>query len=171
MKLHVASAIVALTVGLTLSAAHAETSTLVRAGSWEAFGGTTNTGRPVCGVSRDVESKYFGLKLYSGDATFTIQVGAKDWKITDGAKFNVVLTFDTRSPWNGPSTGMHFSDGDAGLEFTIKKDQIDLFMTEFRGSNQLRVQFQNATLADWTLGLSGSNAVSEAFLKCNRGLK
>ena len=144
---------------------------MVRAGSWEAFGGTTTTGVAVCGVSRSVDNSYFGLKLYSGDDSFTIQVAAKAWKIDDKAKINVILTFDAQSSWNGPSTGMHFSDGDAGLEFTVKKSQIDLFMTEFRSSNQLRIRFENTGIADWVLSLTGSNAVSEAFLKCNRSLK
>jgi hypothetical protein len=171
MRIRVAARAAILAVCLAASMAHAETYTLAQAGNWTAFGGTTHSGRPVCGVSQEAGSRYFGLKLYSGDATFTIQVGSKEWKIADKLNIKVTMRFDANSPWNAVGTGMHFSDGDAGLEFGVNKSEIDRFMAEFRNSNQLRLQFQNAGMADWALSLVGSNAVNTAFQTCIRNLK
>ena len=151
--------------------ARAETKTLASAGTWEAFGGTTTKGRPVCGVSQEVGGRYFGLKLFSGGNTFTIQLGTKEWKLADKAKIKVVLRFDANKPWNATGTAFHFDDGDSGLQFDVNKSEVTQFMSEFRASAALRLEFVNSNLADWSLSLAGTGGVSDAFLNCNRGLK
>src|SRR5262249_39268251 len=100
---------IAMTLAVCLAAAtaYADTKTLAEAGTWEAFGGTTTQGRPVCGVSQEVGGRYFGLKLYSGGETFTIQLGTKEWKLDDKAKIKVVLRFDAHNPWNATGTAFH----------------------------------------------------------------
>jgi hypothetical protein len=160
----------ALAVGLAASGAAAETSLITRAGAWQAFGGTTTSGRPVCGVSQSAGERYFGLKYYSGDSTFTIQMGAKSWHIENGAKQKLQMILDGNRPWTATGTGMHFNDGDAGLEFTISRNELDQFSAEFRSSSSLRVQLSGSDSAEWSLSLAGSNAVTGAFLQCIEGL-
>jgi hypothetical protein len=160
----------ALAVCLAASGAAAETSLITRAGAWQAFGGTTSSGRPVCGVSQSAGERYFGLKYYSGDTTFTIQMGTKSWRIENGAQQKLQMTLDGNRPWTATGTGMHFNDGDAGVEFTISRNELDQFAVEFRNSSSLRVQFSSLDAAEWTLSLSGSNAVTGAFLQCIEGL-
>ena len=162
---------VCLAASTAATVAGAETKPLARAGTWEAFGGTTLKGRPVCGVSQEVGGRYFGLKLYSGGDTFTIQVGTKEWKLADKAKIKVVLRFDANKPWNATGTAFHFEDGDSGLQFEVNKSEVTPFMSEFRTSATLRLEFVGSNLADWSLSLSGTGAVSDAFLSCNKGLK
>jgi hypothetical protein len=65
---------------------------------------------------------------------------------------------------------MHFNDGDAGLEFTISRNELDQFSAEFRSSSSLRVQLSGSDSAEWSLSLAGSNAVTGAFLQCIEGL-
>ena len=161
----------ALAVCLAAATAYADTKTLAEAGTWEAFGGTTTQGRPVCGISQEVGGRYFGLKLYSGGETFTIQLGTKEWKLDDKAKIKVVLRFDAHNPWNATGTAFHFEDGDSGLQFNVSKSEVTQFMSEFRASAKLRLEFVGSNLADWSLSLAGTSAVSDAFLTCNRGLK
>jgi hypothetical protein len=161
----------ALAVCLAAATAHAETKMLARAGTWEAFGGTTLKGRPVCGVSQEVGGRYFGLKLYSGGDTFTVQVGTKEWKLADKAKIKVVLRFDAKKPWNATGTAFHFEDGDSGLQFNVSKSEVTQFMSEFRSSATLRLEFVGSNLADWSLSLAGTGGVSDAFLTCNSGLR
>ena len=153
------------------SVAGAETKTLAEAGTWEAFGGTTTQGRPVCGVSQEVGGRYFGLRLYSGGETFTIQLSTKEWKVADKAKIKVVLRFDAHNPWNATGTAFHFEDGDSGLQFHVNKSEVTQFMSEFRASTTLRLEFVGSNLADWSLSLAGTARVSDAFLTCNSGLK
>jgi hypothetical protein len=163
--------VTALAACLAASHGHADTSTLARAGSWEAFGGTTKSGRPVCGVSAEPASRYFGLKLFSGDSTFTIQIGTKEWRLEDGRKIALTMTLDANSPWNAGATAFHFSDGDAGLEFTVKKAELETFLREFRSSSQMRIHFKDGGLRDWLLGLEGTNTVNNALQECIRKLR
>ncbi|HMK67512.1 MAG TPA: hypothetical protein VK433_03100 [Stellaceae bacterium] len=155
-----------LAMGFAASSAVAETHVLRRAGIWEAFGGSTTSGRPVCGVSSQVQDKYFGWKYFYGDDTFTIQLGKSSWQIDDGAKQKVMMQFDQNSPWNATATGMHFNDGDAGLEFTINRSQLDEFEQEFRSSNQAMVRFPGSDAQDWFVPLQGVNSVFDAFRQC-----
>ena len=155
-----------LTALLAASSVSAETRTLLRSGTWETFGGTTSKGNPICGMSAEVNTRYFGIKRIAGDEIVTIQLGTPQWKLERGEKKQVRLIFDSNSPWNAPGTGMHFDDGDPGLEFTINQGEVANFMREFRMSGQLVVQFPDANFADWKLSLSGSSAVSDAFQQC-----
>lgn len=153
------------------TAANAETNLITQAGAWQAFGGTTTSGRPVCGVSQSSNDHYFGLKYYSGDPTFTIQVGAKAWRLENGSKQKLQMIMDAHAPWNVTGTGMHFNDGDAGVEFSVIRAEIDQFAAEFRGSGLLRLRFTDTDAAEWSLSLAGSNAVTDAFLQCITGLR
>src|SRR5213595_2815422 len=82
----------------------AETKPLARAGSWQAFGGTTTKGRGVCGVSAEIATRYFGLKLFAGDDTFTIQMGTKQWTVTKGEKVGVTMRMDGNPVWRATAT-------------------------------------------------------------------
>ena len=151
-------------------AARADTQVFKRAGVWEAFGGTTNNGRLVCGVSSHGTGKYFGLKYFAGQRTLTIQLGSSDWRIKNGSNQQVMMQIDGDAPWQAIGIGMHFSDGDAGLEFTIRRKQVDKFMAEFRDGNQMVVRFPGADVSDWRANLDGSDVVSDSFLACLRAM-
>ena len=149
----------------------ADTKTLARAGSWEAFGGTTTNGRGVCGVSAEPSGRYFGLKLFAGGNTFTIQMGTKEWKLDDESKLPLTLRFDNNSPWEATGTVFHYEDGDAGLQFTVKREEIDIFAREFRDSSTLLIQFKGNRVPPWVLGLEGTMAVNSAFQNGMKSLK
>ena len=150
------------------SVSRADTPTLARAGNLEAFGGTASNGRPVCGVSQDVAGKYFGLKRFNQTDHFTIQIGSNGWKFQNGQKVKLEMVFDGNSPWSANGTGMHFDDGDPGLEFTVKRTELDRFLGEFQNGTTLKVRFIDATIADWTVSLAGSGVVSGVMQKCIR---
>lgn len=167
MRARLGTVLAALALCLWSATAIADTRSLLRVGQWEAFGGTTSgSGRRVCGVSTQQSGKYFSVKYYDGDDTFTIQMGGSSWRIENGAKQKLHMRFDGAAAWAATGTGFHFGDGDAGLEFTIARKELDEFMAEFRASNALAISFDNADVSGWSLWLAGSNAVSQAFLRC-----
>lgn len=160
-----------LLASLLASLGHAETKTLAQAGSWTAFGGTTTgKGQGVCGISAEPGGRYFGLKLFAGDDTFTIQMGTNAWKLTDGGKVELTMQFDAHQMWRARGTAFHFTDGDAGLEVSVNRNELDRYQLEFRNSSQLQIKFKGV-LPDWRLGLEGTNAVNTAFQTCVRNLK
>jgi hypothetical protein len=165
----VGAAVVAVCVGA--STMRAETRALVQDGAWKAFWGTTHSGRPVCGVSQETSDTYFGLKRYSGDITFTIQMGTKGWTLANQQKVKVLLRFDANSPWSATATAMHFADGGAGLEFQVDMAEAEQFMAEFGKSNLIGIQFPESGSAEWVVSLAGSRTVQVALLGCVRSLK
>jgi hypothetical protein len=161
----------ALVACLAPAIGQATTTILSKVGNWEAFGGTTTNGRSVCGISFDTPEQYFGVKLFQGDAHFTIQMSRKIWKIENKAEQPLTLQYDNFSPWRATGTGMHFSDGDAGIEFAVKQAENDEFFREFGSTQRLYIRFGNSGLTDWSLSLAGVSAVRNAYQKCVRDLK
>ena len=160
-----------LAASLAVSSAHAETKTLAKSGGWEAFGGTATGGRPVCGISTNPGERYFGLKFFSGDASFTIQVGDNAWKITDKNKYNLTMRFDREPEWTTTGSGMHFDDGDPGIEYSINRSELAKFAREFGGSKQLVLRYQSSGMAEWKIDLTGVRAVKVEFDNCRGKLK
>jgi hypothetical protein len=161
---------VALSLVAFASAASAETKSLQRAGSWEAFGGTTTNGRGVCGVSAEVSKHYFGVKFYAGNDTFTIQLGTGQWTAENGEKVALTMQLDNNPIWRATGTIFHFEDGDTGLQYSVKRDELDNFVREFRTSSVLKLDYKGR-FPPWTMGLEGTMAVYGAFQTCVGGLK
>lgn len=157
---------------MSASPLRAETSILARAGGWEAFGGTTSKGRSVCGMSQaTADGRYFGVKWFDGLDTLVLQLKWRNWDILDGAQQVLTMVFDGYKPWYVTAMGVHFADGDAGLEFTINKEEVEEFASEFRNAGTLRLQFARGKAKEWVVSLAGTNAVSESFRRCTRKLK
>ncbi len=171
MKSLLVVAAISAAAGFAASGVRADTKILATAGSWDAFGGTTENGVPVCGISSDSRNQYFGVKLFSGNQTFSIQLGGTGFEAEEKQRMKVIMVFDARSPWTAKGTGFRFSDGDPALQFTIKLEDLNTFKNEFRSASRLRVRFPDTRNADWVLSLSGTNAVYKQFDDCTRNLK
>lgn len=161
---------VALAAMAIATSAAADTKTLARIGSWEAFGGTTTNGNGVCGVSAEAGKRYFGVKLFAGGKTFTIQLGTSEWQVTKGEKIAVNMRLDANPVWRATGTAFIFEDGDGGLQYDINQSELDNFVREFRNSSRLSLQF-DGRFPEWIMGLEGTMAVYGAFQNCTRTLK
>jgi hypothetical protein len=159
-----------LALALLLAAAApagAAISILYRAGAWEAFGGTTDRGQPVCGMSTSGEGMWFGVKYFKDDEGFTVQLSSSDWQVKKGEEVRMTMRFDRLSPWSGTATGFVMSDGDAALELEIPVARLATWLREFRGANRLLVGFPDAPdVDDWTVSLAGTTAVSDRMVAC-----
>ena len=161
-----AFAVGAFALSLIAGSATAEVKTFARVGAWEAFGGTTDDGTAVCGVSTQGDGKYIGVKYYKGDTSLTIQLSNETWKVTDGTKVQVTMKFDRQSPWKARANSFHMSDGDGALQFEIDEDQLVRWMREFRASNQLIIGFPNDNVDDWQASLRGTSAIADEMSDC-----
>ena len=151
---------------LAASPGFAETRPLATAGFWKAFGGTSESGVPLCGMSTSGKNMFFSLKVYKGDDDMTVQLGSSEWKIKDGGKQKLAMRFDREKPWNATATGFHFSDGDAGFEFTVKLKNLETFLGEFIQGQKLRISFEGSNVDAWSADLTGTAAVTSAFADC-----
>jgi len=167
MRLAIAAALL-----LLANVALAGTKTLAMRGGWEAFGGTTNTGnQELCGISSDRDGRYFGVKRFGGNKTVTIQLGDNRWRLDNGTKQQLEMVFDARAPWRATANAFHFDDGDAGLEFNIKVEELGNFMREFLQSRKLEIRFPGGSLATWALDVSSAGSVAEEFKRCDGALR
>ena len=146
--------------------AMAEVKTFARASGWEAFGGTTNDGTAVCGVSIDSDSSFFMLKYFKGDAVLTVQLGDDDWKGKVGDKLTVGMKFDSQSPWRATATAYKTGDGAMALQFTVPSKMIDDWMDEFKMSQDLIIVFPDSDVDDWHADLTGTKVIGENMEKC-----
>lgn len=156
-----------LALGLLAGIAQARVVTLAKAGSWEAFGGTSNNGTPTCGMSSSGSGLWFGVKYFKGETGFTVQLSSTKWTLKDGVKVKVTMQFDRESPWSATATGFHMSDGDAALEFQVPRNKLGLWLREFRAANTLIVGFPDeGKVNDWRVSLAGTTAVSTHMVNC-----
>ncbi len=166
MRPRLAAAALALALAL-ISPALAEVVVFARAGAWEAFGGRTEDGKRLCGISTSGQGMWLGVKYFRGDDGFTVQFSSTDWKVKDGEKVKLTMRFDRLSPWSGAATGFHMSDGDAALELEIPADKLTPWLREFRQSNTLLVAFPEAPdVADWKVSLAGTTAITDRLIAC-----
>ncbi len=144
----------------------AEVTTFAKAGVWEAFGGSVDTGGLVCGVSTEGDGKFIGVKFFKGTQTLTIQLANTGWKARSGAVVAVTMRFDQQAAWKADAKAFKLDGGGAGLEFEIDEDQLDTWVDEFRDSERLIVGFPNDNVDDWVASLRGTAAVADAMIGC-----
>lgn len=167
MRKWIVAVVVLWAAGLAIPAAWAQQTILARSGAWEVFDGKTEQGRDVCGISATMGERYFGLKLFGGNDTFSIQLGGRGLPVEKGQKVDMTLRFDANPLWRSAPVGFRFSDGDPGLETRIDRRELEKFFAEFRNSNELRLQFSNLNTVDWVLPLNGTNALGRTFQVCS----
>jgi len=161
---------------LAAASAAAQTKIIATSGDWGVFSGKTvsgdNKGGGVCGVSRETDTQYFGLKLFAGEDTFSIQMGTKRWAaIAENQRIGVTMRIDSQPLWRATGNTFRFPDGDMGIEYDINRNQVGKFMTEFRAGTRIHITFANPGMPPWDLSLTGTAALSDAFMGCTRTLK
>jgi hypothetical protein len=154
-----------------MGGAGAEVTTFARAGGWRAFGGTTDSGKMVCGVSTQGGGRWFGIKYFHNDDALTIQLSKDTWKVKDGVKVRVEMQFDRETPWTARATSFHMRDGDAALEFEVPSRAIGQWLSEFRRSNTLYVRFPDSNVDDWRAGLAGTSEIADRMGDCLRAMR
>jgi hypothetical protein len=162
---------IAAALWLTASMACAEVKTLASAQGWQSFGGTTQDATPVCGISKELETKYFSVKLFAGRDTMTIQLSNKDWELVKGEEYEITMRFDQSPLWRATGVGFQFDDGDMGVEYTVRRQELNEFNREFAASSGLVLHIAEAGKQDWTIDLSGMDDVRRAFVTCTNDLK
>jgi hypothetical protein len=147
--------------------ARCQTVTFSQQGAWDAYGGPCDNDSKMCGISTSGKGAFFGIKYFSGDNYFTVQLGDESWRIKDGAKQQVTMEIDDYGKWSVVGNGFHFGNGTAGLEFQVPRNRLDQFMSEFRQGGRMAVRFPGAdSVSSWNVSLYGSDFISSSFLNC-----
>lgn len=140
--------------------------TFKRVNGWQAWGGLSENGRKVCGISTQGGGRWFGIKYFYGDRHVIIHLSKDTWTAKRGTKVDILMKFDNESPWRATATSFFMSDGDVALEFQIRTNQLERWFLEFKRSYTLYIRFPKNNIDDWRADLSGTRKIANAMNQC-----
>lgn len=144
----------------------AQTRTIAEAGGWRAFSGTTDAGEPTCGMDvASTDDRRFLIQHYGTEPHLTVRAYRQSWRIPEATRIPVRAQIGAQA-WTATAIG-------AGREvrWLIDRTTMDQWERAFRLGAQLTVTFQGGgTEAPWRISLTGSNAISNAFVACLRAV-
>ena len=132
-------------------------------GSWDAFTGTADDNRPVCGIgsTNPGDKRSISLRVEIGDDTVQFEARKPTWNIPADTPVPVVIQIGLEAPWNMQGTG----DGQS-VKWTLDSDSMPIFDAQFRRASSMTLNFPAGNEPPWTVGLDGSTAISNAFGRC-----
>lgn len=151
-----------LLVGVVLCPEAQGTTTLERAGLWEAYVATSPEGTTLCGISQFSEPYALMLKYQPG-ASF-IHLRKSTWNVPRWARMTVSFSIDGRHVWTGRFTGTSDARMIEG-DFNTLAQALD-FVRAFAWGQRMAIRFVEGTEAPWVADLTGTLRVSRAFLAC-----
>ena len=151
-------------------AAWADTHAIQRSGYWTAFGGTDDAGERLCGiVATGEEGRVFTIKRWADQDHFTLQIFKESWRIPKGVEIPVRLRFDNMETWSALADALPPD----GIALTVADNRGEAFLREFAMASRFEMSFPEGNETDWSGNLTGSAAITMAFLDCvlklNRG--
>ena len=164
MRVAVSGAVIgALFCGALAWPAAADMKVYYHVGSWDAFSGPGDDGKPVCGVgsTNPTDQRSFSIRYAVGGDTTLFQVKKPTWNIPQGTQITAVMQLGLEAPWNLQAVG----NGQI-VEWSLDRDATQLFDAQFRRGSSMTLSFPQGNEAPWTIGLNGSTAISNAFGRC-----
>jgi hypothetical protein len=139
---------------------HADTMHIGESGYWTAFGGTSDKGTPVCGISTLGSQRALLIKWFKGEDKLTAQIFKDTWHMREGANVPIRMQLGGYSPWAATALGR----GEE-LEFAIPVRNVAQFEREVRSSSKLRISFSGSE-SDWEGQLAGAGEMMSLMVRC-----
>ena len=150
-------------LAIPCSGAVAELPVYYRSGGWDAFSGTGEDGKPVCGIgsTNPADGRSFSIRFTIGGQDVSFQVKKSTWNIPDRMQLSLVLQIGLDTPWSLQGVG----NGQA-VDWTLDRTAIQAFDAQFRRAGSMTLTFPSGNEPPWTMSLVGSTAASNAFGRC-----
>lgn len=163
MRIAFHTGLAALVMGVLAGPAGADVTVYYHVGSWDAFSGAGADGKFVCGVgsTNPGDKRSFSLRFAIGGDSVMFQAKKPNWAIPSGTQLPVVVQIGLDSPWNAQGVG----DGQV-VTWSLDRTSMQTFDAQFRLANSMTVSFPSGNEPPWTVGLTGSTAISNAFGRC-----
>jgi hypothetical protein len=153
-----------------VSTASADIRTYYRSGAWENYAGTSDQGRPMCGMSISKRDVSMALHIKWLPGIIRVMAFKKSWNIPEGTQVPVELGFDSNFFGTTTATGGMFKTGTAfqagTVTFDIAATAIDHFLEEVGGSNKMWLKFTNGNEVPWSADMTGSRNSVNSFKYC-----
>lgn len=144
-------------------AAAADLVTYYHAGAWDAFSGRGDDGRLVCGIgnTNPADGRRFMIRFTIGGEDVTFGASKPAWTIPANTQAPLVMQVGLDTPWTEQATG----NGQM-LSWTLDRSAIQSFDAQFRRASSMTLTFPDGNEPPWTVPLTGSTAISNAFGRC-----
>ena len=161
-SLHIGIA-TALILGVLSASAGADMTVYYRTHTWDAFSGSDEIGKQVCGIgTTDPADKHsFSLRFQIGGDIVTFRAKKSTWNIPTGKLLSVVLRIGSDTPWNLQGVG----NGQV-VEWSLDPGSFQTFEVQFRRTKSMTVTFPSGSEPHWSIALKGSKAISNTFGRC-----
>lgn len=146
--------------------ADAELRTLLTAGLWTAYGGTTDSQRAVCGIgTTGADGRHIAIEQASGETGIEVILEKPSWVIPDNTQIEIMFQIDSNQGPLSQAVG-------SGSRIVIRMpfDASIGFMRGIRYGRQIKVFFPSGNELPWTGGLKGTSAAIDAFNDCRASL-
>lgn len=147
------------------SSAQAAMLDYTRIGAWTAARGLNDAGVPMCSirtaVARD-RTVYVKWQPGSGDTVY-LQLIKTSWRVPQGVAMPIDIAFDNGTSFSGEATGISIA---SGIEVAISADDRLRFLRQFTDAWRMSVGFPGGNERTWVADLTGSEAITQAFLDC-----
>lgn len=132
-------------------------------GSWDAFSGTGDDGKLVCGIgtTNTVDGRSFSIRFVIGEQNVAFEAKKPSWNIPKGTQLPLVMQIGFDAPWSEQGSG----DGQT-VTWTVDQASIQTFDAQFRRANAMTLIFPSGNEPPWPISLTGSTAASSAFGLC-----
>ncbi|MBO1073840.1 hypothetical protein [Roseomonas marmotae] len=148
---------------LASAPAWAETADIARFGAWKAYGGTSESGTPLCGAAVQGRGRSLHLKYFLNQPGLVVHVFKRSWRIPQGVDVPVRLWIDGHEGWVASATPL---PGGTGIQFRFGTDLLEEFEALFRAGRMMRLHFLDGDEEPWEADLQGSDRVASAFVRC-----
>lgn len=164
MRSLVRAGLAALTITeLCGATAHAQLRIYHHMGAWDAFSGRGSDGRTVCGVgtTNPTDNRGMSIRFMIGGEDVLFEVKKPTWSIPAGTKLVVVMQVGPNVPWTEQASG----DGQT-ISWTMDRGTMLAFDQQFRTAGSMTLGFPTGNEPPWSMSLTGSMAISNAFGRC-----
>jgi hypothetical protein len=153
----------ALVSGAAATPTNAALTVYYHAGGWDAFSGPGDNGKPVCGIgtTNPADQRSFSLRFEIGSDIVSFRARKPTWNIPAGTLLSVVMQIGLDTPWNMQAVG----NGQM-VEWAVDRSTMQTFDAQFRRAGSMSLTFPSGNEPPWTVTLSGSTAISNAFGRC-----
>lgn|SRR5262245_36546320 len=146
-----------------VSVANAQTYDIATIGSWKAFGGRSEDGKLMCGISvaDSKTGRWFGIKWFKGDNYLVFHAIKSSWHIPPETQMTIRVQFDNSQPYIGNGMGMNTM-----VQATVPYGIVKEFITEFRSASKMYISFPDGNESPWTADMTGSNGIANIMAEC-----
>lgn len=143
--------------------ANSQTTDIASQGTWTAYKGLSENGKPLCGMFVKGGERSMHIKYFLGNVGVTVQLFKTSWKIPNGTKIPVSIGVDGDMRWNANAIGRQNI-----VERTIGENILAEFEAAFRSGVVLNIEFLTGNETPWRASLNGSNLITTTFVRCMR---